>query len=160
LKPAFPRDEFEVRQQRVRDGLVAAGLEAGLFFSAESVFYLSGYEFPTHAGFQLLMVPVEGAPFLVTRQHMLSGVEATTWIEDKVVFPDTGDPIETTRRALTDRKLAKGRLGMEEAALSLTVRTARALEEALPGAGFTDCSAVVETLRLVKSPREIAYMRL
>jgi Xaa-Pro dipeptidase len=160
LKPAFPRDEFEARQQRVREGIVAAGLEAGLFFSAESVFYLSGYEFPTHAGFQLLAVPAEGRPFLLTRQHMLSGVEATTWIEDKIAFADTGDPIETTRRALTDRKLAKARLGMEEAALSLTVRTAHALAEALPEASFTDCSAIVEALRLVKSPLEIAYMRL
>lgn len=160
LQPAFPKEEFTSRQAGVCQGLSAAGLDAGLFFSAESVFYLCGYEYPTHAGFQLLVIPVEGAPFLVIRHHILSGANATTWIEDKIAFPDTGDPIETTRQALVDRKLGSARLGIEEASLTLPVRTARAITAALPDATFKDCSAIVETLRLVKSPREIAYMRL
>jgi Xaa-Pro dipeptidase len=160
FEPAFPREEFAARQQAVRERLAVENLDAGLFFSAESLFYLSGYEFPTHAAFQLLVVPVDGAPFLVTRQHMLSGIDASTWIDDKVAFPDTGDPIEAARQALIDRKLSSARFGIEEAALTLTVRSARTLAAALPAATFTDCSPIVERLRLVKSPREVAYMRL
>jgi Xaa-Pro dipeptidase len=157
--PAFPREEFAARQDAVRERLVAAELDAGLFFSAESLFYLCGYEFPTHAAFQLLVVPVEGEPFLVARQHLLSGIAATTWIEDKFSFGDSGDPIETARQAMINRKLARGRLGIEEAALSLTFQTGKALTAALPDASIVDCSAIVEKLRLVKSPREVAYMR-
>jgi Xaa-Pro dipeptidase len=76
-----------------------------------------------------------------------------------VTFPDTGDPIETTRRALADRKLAGRRLAFEETAPPLTLQTARRLEAALGGGQLGDCSGIVEALRLVKSPREIEYMR-
>lgn len=160
LNPAFPPEEFDSRQQRIRRGLAAANLDAGMFFSAESLFYLCGYEYPTHAGYQLLVLPVDGEPFVVVRQHIRSGMEATSWLKDIVTFPDTGDPIQTTVNALAQRRLTTARLGIEEAAATLPVKTAYALTAALPGAKFADCSPIVERARLVKSPREIAYMRL
>jgi Xaa-Pro aminopeptidase len=55
-----------------------------------------------------------------------------------------------------DRKLAKAQLGLEETASLPTVKTARALAAALPDARIGDCSGIIETLRLVKSPSEIA----
>lgn len=157
--PAFPLEEFQARLERTRAGLRARQIDAGLFFAAETIYYLAGYEYPTHAAFQLLVVPVDSQPFLVMRQHMLSGVQATSWLQDCVTFPDTGDPIDTATRALRERKLATARLGFEETAPTLNLRVARALQEALPGAQISDCSGIVEDLRLVKSPREIAYIR-
>jgi Xaa-Pro dipeptidase len=156
---AFPRDEFEQRLGRTREGLQARGLDGGIFAAAETLYYLTGYESPSHFGFQLLVVPVEQAPFVVIRQHMASGVRAESWLEDVVTFPDTGDPIETTRQALADRKLAGRRLAFEETAPPLTLQTARRLEAALGQGPLADCAGIVEALRLVKSPRELEYVR-
>jgi Xaa-Pro dipeptidase len=157
--PAFPRDEFDQRVRRVREGLQARGLDAGIFAAAESVYYLTGYESPSHFGFQLLVLPVDQEPFVVIRQHMASGVRAESWVEDVPTFPDTGDPIAATRQALADRKLAGRRLAFEETAPPLTLQTARRLEAALGSGPLADCSGIVEALRVVKSPREIEYMR-
>lgn len=156
---AFPREEFDQRVRRVREGLQARGLDAGIFAAAETLYYLTGYESPSHFGFQLLIVPADQEPFVVIRQHMASGVRAESWLQDVVTFPDTGDPIETTRQALAERKLAARRLAFEETAPPLTLQTARRLEAALGGGPLADCSGIVEALRLVKSPREIEYMR-
>jgi Xaa-Pro dipeptidase len=156
---AFPREELEQRVERVREGLQARGLDAGVFGAAETLYYLTGYESPSHFGFQLLVVPVDQAPFIVIRQHMASGVRAESWLDDVVTFPDTGDAIDTTRQALVDRKLVSRRLAFEETAPPLTLQTARRLEAALGGGPLADCSGIVEALRLVKSPREIEYVR-
>jgi Xaa-Pro dipeptidase len=156
---AFPREEFQGRVRRVREGLQAHGLDAGIFAAAETLYYLTGYESPSHFGFQLLVLPVDQEPFIVIRQHMASGIRAESWLEDVATFPDTGDPIETTRQALADRKLVGRRLGFEETAPPLTLQTARRLEAALGGVHIGDCSGLVEGLRVVKSPREIEYMR-
>jgi Xaa-Pro dipeptidase len=156
---AFPQEEYDQRVRRVREALQARHLDAGVFAAAETLFYLTGYESPSHFGFQLLVLPVDQAPFFVIRQHMASGVRAESWVRDVVTFPDTGDPIETTHQALADRHLASKRLGLEETAPPLTVQTARRLEAALRTGPLADCSGIVEMLRLVKSPREIEYVR-
>jgi Xaa-Pro dipeptidase len=156
---AFPREEFALRVRRVREGLQARGVDAGIFAAAETLYYLAGYESPSHFGFQLLVLPVDREPFVVIRQHMASGVQAQSWLDQIVTFPDMGDPIETTRRALADRGLAAARLAFEETAPPLTLQTARRLEAALGSGPLADCSGIVETLRLVKSPREIEYVR-
>ena len=156
---AFPRAEFDLRVQRVREGLRARGLDAGIFAAAESLYYLTGYEAPSHFGFQLLVLPVEQEPFIVIRQHMASGVRAESWLQDIVTFPDTGDPIDTTRQALADRKLVGRRLAFEETAPPLTLQTARRLEAVLSDVHIGDCSGIVDALRLVKSAREIEYVR-
>jgi Xaa-Pro dipeptidase len=139
--------------------LVTRGLDAGLWFGADSRYYLCGYEYPANAAYQVLVVPLEAPPFIISREHFARQVRASTWIEDCITFPDAGDPIETTRQVLLERNLGTRRLGIEQTALTLTVKTAQALEAALPEARFLDCSGIVEALRLVKSPREIDYMR-
>jgi Xaa-Pro dipeptidase len=155
----FPREEFQERLRRVRAGLQERGLDGAIFAAAETLYYLTGYESPSHFGFQLLIVPVEREPYIVIRQHMASGVRAESWIDDVVTFPDSGDPIETTRQSLAERKLSSSRLGVEETGPPLTLQTARRLEASLARGQLADCSGIVEGLRVVKSEREIAYMR-
>lgn len=113
---AFPREEFQTRLQRTRDGLVELGLDAGIFFGAESICYLSGYGTPSHYGFQHLVVPVEQDPFFATRKPMVTGFEADSWIDRYGPFPDGADPIQATIQALKRAKLDKTRLGFEESA--------------------------------------------
>ncbi len=155
----FSRKEFDERLKNVRTALAAKKLDAGIFFAAESIFYLSGYGDPSHYGFQLLVVPVSKDPFFATRKQMAAGFLAVSSFDDTVPFPDGADPIKVTCDELKKRGLGSARIGLEEAAAPLTVRTWRGLTAGLPDAKFEDCSEVVDNLRLVKSPAEIEFMR-
>src|SRR5215208_921077 len=158
-RPALPKEEFDGRLLRVREEVRSRELDLAVFFAPESIYYLCGYDYPTQFAFQLLCVPLDRDPFLVVRQVNASGVAATAWVEECVTFPDMGNPVTTTRDALLKRQLGHARIGLEEAAPFLTVATMRALNSALPDARWGDCSGIVERLRLVKSPREIEYIR-
>jgi Xaa-Pro dipeptidase len=157
-RPAFPKDEFDQRLQLLRSELIKRELDAGIFFAPESIYYLCGYEYPTQFAFQLLVVPVDAEPFIVLRQVNSSGVSATAWVGECVTFPDMSDPIATTRDALVRHGLGSARVGLEECAAFLSVQTMRGLQ-ASSSIRWGDCSGIVESLRLVKSNREIEYIR-
>lgn len=52
--------------------------------------------------------------------------------------------------------LARGRIGVEES--FLPVADARLIKDALPDATLSDCSLIVQRLRMVKQPREIEWL--
>jgi Xaa-Pro dipeptidase len=158
-KWTFPLEEFTTRVQRTREELVQRGLDAGLFFSGEAIYYLAGYDGLTHHDSQTLVVPLDREPFVVIRQHLAPGFQRASWVSRLFTYRDQADPVEVLKRAMTEQCLARARLGLEETAFPLSVTMARAIGEALPKASIGDCSGIVERLRLVKSEREIAYVR-
>jgi len=155
----FSRKEYDERLKNVRTALAEKKLDAGIFFAAESIFYLTGYGDPSHYGFQLLVVPVSKDPFFATRKQMAAGFLAVSSIDDYVAFPDGADPIKVTCDELKSRGFGSARIGLEEGAAPLTVRTWRGLNAGLPDAKLEDCSEVVDNLRLVKSPAEVEFVR-
>jgi Xaa-Pro aminopeptidase len=60
---------------------------------------------------------------------------------------------------LRERGLAEKRIGIETARFPLYVDTYLRLKAGLPKAAFKDASGLVSSLRVVKSPAEIAHMR-
>lgn len=81
LRP-FPDSEFAARLDRVRKLIEDRGLGGLLISSAENIFYLTGLNYQGYFAYQLLVIPLEGMPALITR--------AMEWaiIRDKV--PDVG----------------------------------------------------------------------
>ncbi len=74
--------------------------------------------------------------------------------------PTTFDPqvcYSHLARALADRGLASGRIGIEAAAISASDYPA--LQSALPAATLVDASALVARLKMVKSPAEISALQ-
>jgi Xaa-Pro dipeptidase len=137
----------------------ARELDAVLLSGPENQYYVSGYETTGFHSFpQTLIVPRSGPALLVTRR-LEEGNAAAAYALECRGYRDDEDPADGLARALRDLGLAERTLGVEKAVPWLTVRLFEGLQRALPRAKLVDVSGLVELMRAVKSPAEIAYMR-
>jgi len=155
----FPRDELDARLARVRDRMAAAGLDGLVLSVPENIYYLTGLDHWGYFACHLLVVPRDGEMILTCR-----AMEAIT-VENQVtnaVFlghADTEDVADYAVAALGRAGVADGRIGMEMKSLFLTPHVADRVRAGTPGAAWHDASGLVDRLRMVKSPLEMAYTR-
>ncbi len=155
----FDAAEYERRQATLRARMEERGLDAVLLSGPENQYYLTGYETTGFHSFpQTLIVPRAAPPVLVTRRLEEGNAAAAHDLACRG-YRDDEDPAEAVATALRERGLAERAIGVEKAVPWLTVRLFEGLTRALPAATITDASGVVELMRAVKSPAEIAYMR-
>lgn len=64
---AFPKEEFDQRLSKLRRRMDQRGLRGLLVAAPENVFYLTGLEHQGYFAYEMLIVPLEGTPILVTR---------------------------------------------------------------------------------------------
>jgi Xaa-Pro dipeptidase len=155
----FSRSEYDERIAKVRAGMASDGLDVLLVYWPENIYYLTGYDSLGYFNYQLLVVPASGEPFMVVRRLERQNALQITWLSSCEVYQDWEDPAETTAAALRNRGLDKGRLGVELDAWFLTTRNYLKLADALGADRLVDASQLVNRIRLVKSPREIEYIR-
>jgi len=155
----FEANEYEARQATLRARLEQRGLDAMLLSGPENQFYVTGYETTGFHSFpQTLVVPRSGPPLLVTRRLEEGNAAAAHALACRG-YRDDEDPAEALAHALRDVGLAEGTIGVEKTVPWLTVRLFEGLQQALSAAKLVDVSGLVELMRAVKSPAEIAYMR-
>ncbi len=171
-RPSIPRHEYGERRERARRAAEEASLDGILVWSMggstldryANVFWLTnhyeiGNVFPdvrpifTGFGQAALVLPVHGEATLVVNQ------------------PDWRDDLVDADRVVVKRNLYTGvadvlrNAGLAEGTIGLTdeermpVTALRAIEAALPEAGFARADELLLDLRLVKSPAEIEMMR-
>ena len=155
----FAREEYADRVSRVQKSLKDRGLDALLAFQAESVVWLTGFFTRAYGGFQLVIVPAEGAPVVVCRDVSAYYVDARCAFAGRRLWSDGEDRIARTAAAITDIVAADARLGVEMGAWHLSAARFAALSSALPRAKMIDVGHMVARMRLIKSPAEIAYQR-
>jgi len=155
----FPREEFQARLAATRARMGAAGLDVLVATSPENLYYLAGYESAGYFAVQALLVGLEAAPVLVTRRLEVPNATATFVYDRCVSYRDHEDPIEVIAREVTALGLERTRVGVERRSRFLPVANLDRLRACLPHAAFADSSGVVETVRLRKSRRELAYIR-
>jgi Xaa-Pro dipeptidase len=155
----FDATEYERRQAGLRARMEERGVDAVLLSGPENQYYVTGYETTGFHSFpQTLIVPRAGAPLLVTRRIEEGNAGAAYALACRG-YRDDEDPAEAVAGALRDLGLADRRLGVEKAVPWLTVRLFEGLQRAVPAATLVDVSGLVELMRAVKSPAEIAYIR-
>ena len=156
---SFPVEEYRARVRRVQREMASLELDALLCHTAANVCYLTGFEAVLWFKYTLAVVPREGEPILLAQDFEMPNACATVWCSDRVTYPCHGDPIAATRDLLRQRGLARQRLGIELNRWSLSVPTWRKLRAALPSARWVDATAVVDRVKAIKSPSEIAVLR-
>ena len=155
----FSLAEYADRVAGVRARMEEQDLDALLVYWPENIYYLTGYDTLGYFNYQLLVVPRSADPFLVVRRLERQNALDITWLEQCEVYQDTEDPVEITIAALGRHGLAGRRLGVELDAWFLTTRNYLMLTAALPTERVVDASQLINRIRLVKSPREIEYIR-
>ena len=158
----FSREEFAERQLRAVAKIVERGLDGLLMFRQESMYYLTGYDTFGYVYFQCLYLGADGTMTLLTRAPDLRQARFTSTIEDIRIWVDRAgaNPADELRAILDEHGAGRKRLGVELEAYGLTGRSWRMVETALDGfCTLDDASELVNELRVVKSPAEIAYVR-
>jgi len=159
----FSMDELTGRISRARRHLSDNSLDAILCFSQESDYYLTGYDTSGFVFFQCLILTADDQPVtLLTRRPDLEQARHTSIIEDICVWYDTeeADPTEDLQAILEEKGLKGGRIGVELNRYGLTGFNHQRLRRRLDGwCRLEDASNLIRTLRVVKSPAEIAYVR-
>ncbi|MFW5853734.1 MAG: M24 family metallopeptidase [Thermodesulfobacteriota bacterium] len=158
----FSREEFQTRQNKTIELLENHHLDGLLMFRQESMYYLTGYDSFGYVFFQCLYLGADGRVMLLTRAPDLRQARHTSIIEDIRIWEDRADanPAEQLKAALAEFGCQGKRLGVEYEAYGLTARNGKLLDSALADfCTLEDASALVSTLRVVKSPAELAYVR-
>ena len=156
----FEAAEYEQRMDRLTGAIEARGLDGMVTFVQENQYWICGYETTGFHSFpQALIVTAAGSKLLVTRQLEIENATDNAYALPAVGYRDDEDPGSAIARGMVEMGLAKGRIGLEKKTPWVTVQVYEALLDSAPDADFADCSGMVELLRSVKSPAEIAYMR-
>ncbi len=158
----FAAEEFAARVTAARKSLEENGLDGLLMFAQESMYYLSGYDTFGFCFFQCLYLGSDGKLALLTRLPDLRQARHTSNLEDIRVWTDEqgARPETQLKDMLADLGVAGKHLGIEYSSYGLTAQNGRAVDAALQGfCTLTDASELINRIRVVKSPAEIAYVR-
>jgi len=158
----FELSEFDARRERLLAKMAEEKLDALLLFAQESMYWLTGYDTFGYCFFQTLVVKSDGSMTLLTRSADLRQARNTSIIENILIWVDrpNADPTLDLKNLLSDLDLLGAKIGVEYDTHGITGRVARLLDNQLASfCQMSDASYLVSTLRLVKSPAEIAYAR-
>jgi len=151
--------ECAARVARRRTERAARDLDAMLMFAPESHYWATGYDTFGFCFFQCLVIDHAGEA-LLTRSADLRQAQLTSTLTDISIWKDQAgaDPTRDLADLLAARGLTGKRLGIETDTQGLTARWGNAMNARF-GAALVEASDLVQRLRLVKSPAEIAMHR-
>lgn len=159
----FEAAEHRDRLARARQELRRRGLDALLVFAQESHYYLTGFDTSGYVFFQVGVVTADDRPtVLLTRRPDLRQAQVSSLYDDIRVWlnAEGARPALELRGILAELGLKGAKVGVEFATHGLTGANCREVEAALDGfCLLDDASDLVRTLRLTKSPAELAYVR-
>jgi len=163
----FPKDEYEGRLLKIRQEMSRRGLDLLLVNDVANQHYVTAYDGWSFYTPQLVIVPLQDEPVWIGRAMDAAGGRLTAWMkpenvlgfpEDHVQHPDR-HPMDWMGRWICDKGWGRGRVGVELEAYYYSPKAHARLVQALPGASIVDADLLVNWVRAVKSPAEIAYLR-
>jgi len=155
---AFPKDEFDTRQAKLRALLAEKNIDLYLTSGAENIYYLSGQQTPGYYVFQCLAIPVDGEPFMVIRELEAYNARANSYLERIYGYGDGYAPAQALSEAIAAQGWQGKRIAIDRDAWFLTVNIFQGLESVL--GDLLDGSGLAESLRRIKSPRELAAIEM
>lgn len=155
----FPTEEFQTRVQSTRTSMWLQGLDTLLVVSPENIYYLLGLNHQGYFSFTLLVLPMEGAPLLVTRAMEWMTVSTQVPGCVHVPFEEDEDPALAAVHAIELASSVGQTVGIEQSAMHLPIGVWTRIREKLSDREWVDGSGIVEEVRSVKSEAEIAFIR-
>lgn len=158
--PAFPREEYERRWQRVLVQMERAGMDVLAVTANGHQEYLGGYDGSGgyFAPFPIFLAPGQPPTYLV-RKYDEDAVRAESCIDEIVPYTQEGDFGKACADVLRRFGLEHGRLGLELGCWNLAPVDVAAIQAELPGIRIIDATRLVAKVAAVKSELEIEVMR-
>lgn len=161
--PAIPAAEFAARREALWAGLEQAGLDALVVFYPARVAYLTGFHhIPTERLVAFLLGPRGRCALVVpaVEKEHAEGVEGLDHVEVYFEYPGDRHPMHQVAHVLRTFGARPRRIGADhDGVVPYWGYRGPRLSE-VTGAGTTDVEPLVEALRRVKSPAELACIQL
>jgi ectoine hydrolase len=163
----FQAVEYESRLAKIRREMSRRGLDLLIVNDIANQHYITAYDGWSFYTPQVVIVPLEGEPVWIGRAMDAAGGRLTAWMkpqnvvgfpEDHVQHPDR-HPMDWIGKWVAGKGWGRGRIGIELEAYYYSPKAHARLIAALPNATFVDADLLVNWIRAVKSPAEIAYLR-
>jgi Xaa-Pro dipeptidase len=157
LPPPITAAERMQRLAKARDRMRALGIGAVLVESGPSLDYFTGIQWWRSERLTAAVIPAEGDPIIVTpffespsiREMLLVPAEIRTWQEDE-------EPLKLIADFLKERGVASRPVAFEETDRFFIEDR---LKQQLPGVLIVNGNPVVRSLRMIKSPAELALVQ-
>ena len=168
VKLPFERAEYAARLAAVRTAMAARGIDLLIVTDIANQHYLTGYDGWSFYTPQIVVVAIEDAePVWIGRAMDAAGGRLTAWMrpENVLGFPETyvqqtdRHPMDWMAEWLRGQGWGSRRIGIEMEAYYYSAKAHERLVAGLPDARISDASLLVNWIRAVKSPAEIAYLR-
>jgi Xaa-Pro dipeptidase len=164
----FSKNEYQQRVRKTQEMMDTSGMEMLLVTDPANMNYLTGYDgwsFYVHQG---VIVSLDAQyPLWFGREQDSNGARLTSWLPDDCIFGYPDEYVQSrythTMRWVADllreKRLEKKRFGLEMDGYWFNARMYLTLLEELPQAELLDGTNLVNWVKTVKSPAEIAYMQ-
>ena len=156
---AFEVAEYRDRLAAVRRQMTARRLDALVLFGPHNLCYVSGLDNDNLSDVQALVIPLDRDPILVLFWFEAGRAENSSWISEVQLYREIDDPIAVVAGILRQLGVDRGRLGVEQPSLGLSIAGHARLLANLPDATIENSFGCVEIPRRTKSAAEIAWMR-
>jgi Xaa-Pro dipeptidase len=165
--PKLTKAVFNGRIDRVRDYLEEKKASLGLFFNAKTIYYLTGFwHIPTERPIAFL-IPIEEEPLAFLPQleitHWEHDVSWIPEIESYFEYPDTkgNHPMKILASVLENRIKGDKAFGADsKGAPSYWGYEGPLLSDLLPDWTFLDLKSLIPTMRIIKEPLEIEFIKI
>jgi Xaa-Pro aminopeptidase len=161
----FPDQEYFDRYQRAQGLMDRDGLDALVVSEKNNYWYFSGlisYQLDHIQRPQICILPKTGKSLLLVYGNDRAKAKTLPWVGEVRAYTDVPFPRAMIADCLKEMGLAEAKLGFElgdDQRLGFPVNYLSGLTEALPKAQIKDGTAALTEMRIIKSPREIEFMR-
>lgn len=146
-----------------REGIAALVLRSGKNFT-----YLAGFAFPgtlaRHLDFPdsprgvLLVWPRHGEPVMVLNSYAAPVAKRDSWLKEIEIYDDYAEsPYSRMADVLTRMGVDQAKVGFEKTYLSAA--RWEEVSRLLPGVTMVDCAELMDRVRWIKTPGEVALLR-
>jgi len=155
----FSPEEHGARLSNVRSKMEEYNFDACLITSPENIYYLIGLDHQGYFGPHILIVPRQDEMIIVARAHEVTTCERQACNATFKGYSDTQEAGKFVSEILKKMNLGNANIGIQKASLCFPPTISDSLKDNLPEVKWGDANGIVESFRMVKSSREIEYIK-
>ncbi len=165
----FSKEEYQIRIQKTKEKMKDWNIELLLISQPANMNYLTGYDGWSFYVHQCLLVSLDQEePVWIGRGMDANGARITSMLSDENIYQYADDyvqslvkhPMHFIADIIKKHGWDKKVIGVEMDQFYFTHRAYVELEKSLPNAKFTDANTLVNWVRVVKSHKEIEFMKI
>ena len=167
----FSVKEYEARLERIHKLMEERELDGLVLTEPTNLIYTTGYRtyLMNSRSRPFITVIAKGDdPVLILPNLEVGSGRKTSWVEDvrgwgTGLFADATNPFALVEQLLKEKNIDTGRLGTELASgqrIGMTLEQWDELQAAVPDAEWADAAALMWTARMIKSEKELEYIRV